>query len=55
MISSREAKSEESQSSVTLGRGEQSQAVVAEDCRGERQVGESRTSESPWTLEPRVM
>ena len=43
----KQAKSEESQSSVTLERGEQSQSVFEEDCGSERLVGESRTPESP--------
>ena len=46
-LQTRQAKGEESQSSVTVERGEQSQFESEEDCGGDRQVGE--------TLEPQVM
>ena len=45
----KQTKSEESQSSVTVERGEQSQFESEEDCGGERQVGERQTHHGLWS------
>ena len=45
-------KGEESQSNVTVERGEQSQFKSEEDCGGERQVGEGQSHQGPLSRGP---